>query len=290
MLCTAGAWLLLFYHQLTRLVEQIWTKRVTSLCQPTPTQRFPRWLSGKEFICWCRHCRRCRFNPCMGKDPLEKGIAICSSILPSKSHGPRTWWATVHGLQRVKHNWARPPTQTTDIWAQINYCCLKLKKKNRKKGKIAIIASVLACFEAIKLKVFWEWEKSTTTVVLAWAPKRRNIFTWKYKQFGSFLGGKESSRQCRRRGFDPWSGKIPPGLEQLSPCPTSTGPGAQEPGSHNYGARELQLPKLACSGAQASQQENPLQGEARAPQLENSSRSPKLEKSLRSNETQHSQK
>ena len=166
----------------------------------------------------------------------------------------------------------------------------EVKKKNRKKGKIAIIASVLACFEAIKLKVFWEWEKSTTTVVLAWAPKRRNIFTWKYKQFGSFLGGKESSRQCRRRGFDPWSGKIPPGLEQLSPCPTSIGPGAQEPGSHNYGARELQLPKLVCSGAYASQQENPLQREARAPQPENSSRSPKLEKSLRSNETQHSQK
>ena len=129
-----------------------------------------------------------------------------------------------------------------------------------------------------------------TTVVLAWAPKRRNIFIWKYKPFGSFLGGRESSRQCRRHGFDPWSGKIPPGLKQLSPCPTSIGPGAQEPGSHNYGARELQLPKLECPRAHALQQENPLQWQVRAPRLENSSRSPQLEKSLHSNETQHSQK
>ena len=32
-----------------------------------------------------------------------------------------------------------------------------------------------------------------------------------------WLRGKESACQCRRHGFDPWSGKIPHAVEQLSP-------------------------------------------------------------------------
>ena len=39
------------------------------------------------------------------------------------------------------------------------------------------------------------------------------------------LSGKESTYQWRRRGFDPWSGKIPYAVEQLSPfAATSEGP------------------------------------------------------------------
>ena len=34
--------------------------------------------------------------------------------------------------------------------------------------------------------------------------------------------GKESSRRCRRHGFDPWSGKISHATQQLSPYATST--------------------------------------------------------------------
>ena len=190
MLCTARFDFFYFYHQLARLVEQIWTKRVTSLCQPTPTQRFPTWLSGKEFICWCRRCRRHRFNPCVGKDALEKGLAIRSSILPSKSHGPRTWWATVHGVTKSQA-WVSLPSHPNHEHMSTNKLLLfEVEKKNRKKeGKVAIIASRLTCFEAIKIKVFWEWEKSMATVVTAWAPKRRNIFAWKHEQCGSSLGG-----------------------------------------------------------------------------------------------------
>ena len=33
--------------------------------------------------------------------------------------------------------------------------------------------------------------------------------------------GIESAYQCRRCGFDPWSGKIPHAVEQLSPCTTT---------------------------------------------------------------------
>ena len=36
-----------------------------------------------------------------------------------------------------------------------------------------------------------------------------------------WLRGKESACQCRRHGFDPWSGKVPHALEQLSPCATA---------------------------------------------------------------------
>ena len=36
--------------------------------------------------------------------------------------------------------------------------------------------------------------------------------------------GKESTCQCRRHGFDPWSGKIACAAEQLSPCATTAEP------------------------------------------------------------------
>ena len=35
---------------------------------------------------------------------------------------------------------------------------------------------------------------------------------------------KESTCQCRRHGFNPWSRKIPAASEQLSPCATTTKP------------------------------------------------------------------
>ena len=38
----------------------------------------PVWLHGKEFAC---QCRRCGFDPWVWKDPLEKKMAIYSSIL-----------------------------------------------------------------------------------------------------------------------------------------------------------------------------------------------------------------
>ena len=41
------------------------------------------------------------------------------------------------------------------------------------------------------------------------------------KGFPSWLRGKESACQCRRHGFDPWSGKIPCAMGQLSLCATT---------------------------------------------------------------------
>ena len=47
------------------------------------------------------------------------------------------------------------------------------------------------------------------------------------RHFGGFPGGsviKKSACQCRRHGFDPWSGKIPHALEQLTPCASAVEP------------------------------------------------------------------
>ena len=63
-----------------------------------------------------------------------------------------------------------------------------------------------------------------------------------------WLSGKESSGQCRKYGFDPWSGKIPPAVEE---------------------ARMPQLLSL-CARAWKPQQEKAPQWEAHTLQLEKS--------------------
>ena len=42
--------------------------------------------------------------------------------------------------------------------------------------------------------------------------------------FPGWLNGEESTHQCRRQGFDPWSGRIPQAAEQLGLCATTTEP------------------------------------------------------------------
>ena len=90
------------------------------------------------------------------------------------------------------------------------------------------------------------------------------------------LHGKESVCQCRKYGFDPWSGKIPHATEQLSSYTTTIELELWSPGTT---ATEAHVPR-AC----ALQQEKPLQREAPTLQLESSPYSPQLEKSLHSNE------
>ena len=58
----------------------------------------PRWLSVKESTCQCRRCRRLGFGPWMGKIPWRRERQPTPVFLPGKSHGQRTWWATVHGV------------------------------------------------------------------------------------------------------------------------------------------------------------------------------------------------
>ena len=49
-----------------------------------------------------------------------------------------------------------------------------------------------------------------------------------------WLSGKGSACQWKRYGFDPWSGKIPHAMKQLSPCTTPPEPVALEPRSCDY--------------------------------------------------------
>ena len=54
----------------------------------------------------------------------------------------------------------------------------------------------------------------------------RTLSFWK-------LSGKESTSQCRRCGFDPWSRKTPQTVEQLSPCATTARKPVLSKRSHN---------------------------------------------------------
>ena len=90
-----------------------------------------------------------------------------------------------------------------------------------------------------------------------------------------WLSGKESACQCRRHGFDPWSGKVPHAAEQPSWGPQLL--------RLCLRAWELQLLKPARPRARAPQQERLLPREAWAPQLESSPCSPTPEKSPRCN-------
>ena len=49
-------------------------------------------------------------------DPLEKETATHSSILNLENPMDRgAWWATVHGVARVGHDFTEPPTVTTNL-------------------------------------------------------------------------------------------------------------------------------------------------------------------------------
>ena len=58
---------------------------------------FPAGAIGKEPACQCRRYKRRRFNPWVGKIPLEEGMATHSSILAWRIPMDRgAWWDTVH--------------------------------------------------------------------------------------------------------------------------------------------------------------------------------------------------
>ena len=52
-----------------------------------------------------------------------------------------------------------------------------------------------------------------------------------------WLSSKESACQCRRGGFNPWSGKIPYATEQLTPCTATAKPCTLQPVLHKRSHR-----------------------------------------------------
>ena len=50
----------------------------------------PGGTSGKEPACQCRRCKRCSFDPWVGKIPCRRAWQPTPAFLPGKSHGQRS--------------------------------------------------------------------------------------------------------------------------------------------------------------------------------------------------------
>ena len=74
----------------------------------------PWWLSGKEFVC---QCRKCGFDPWVGKIPWRRKWQPMPVFLPGKSHG--AWWAAMESM-RLK---------TYDLMTKNNNLALACVKK-----------------------------------------------------------------------------------------------------------------------------------------------------------------
>ena len=61
----------------------------------------PWWLSGKEFACQCRSCRRRRLNPCVRKIHWRRKLQLTPVYLSGKCRGQRSLAGyTVHGVTK----------------------------------------------------------------------------------------------------------------------------------------------------------------------------------------------
>ena len=109
---------------------------VQILDQLTFLKGFPRWLSGKEFACQCRRCRR---HWSLGQeDTLEEEMATCSSILawkiPETKEPTGLWsgwvtkswtrlsdWACTHNL--LKRSCQQPSLMPTlvVVWMYLHH-------------------------------------------------------------------------------------------------------------------------------------------------------------------------
>ena len=60
-----------------------------------------------------------------GEDPLEKEMATHSSTLAWKiPWAKEPWWATVHGVARVRHSLAtKPRLETVWLYKLNTHCC-----------------------------------------------------------------------------------------------------------------------------------------------------------------------
>ena len=66
---------------------------------------FPGGTSGKEPTCQCRRCKRCGFDPWVGKIPWRRAQKLTPVFLPGESHGQRSLGGLQSvGSQRVGHD------------------------------------------------------------------------------------------------------------------------------------------------------------------------------------------
>ena len=77
----------------------------------TSIQGFSGHATGKESTFQCRRCKRCRFDPWVGKVPWNGKWHPTQYSCLEYSMGRGAWQAIVHrpqfmGPQRVRHDWA----------------------------------------------------------------------------------------------------------------------------------------------------------------------------------------
>ena len=72
----------------------------------TMAHHFPGGASGKEPACQCKRCKRCGFDPWVGKTPWRRAWQPTPVFLPGKSPwtGEQGRLQTI-GSQRVGHDW-----------------------------------------------------------------------------------------------------------------------------------------------------------------------------------------
>ena len=83
----------------------VWASLIAQSVKNLPAMQETRvWFLGRE-------------------DPLEKEMAIHSSILAWKNPMDRgAWWATVHGVTRVRHDLVTKPTDQGFTECQVLFC------------------------------------------------------------------------------------------------------------------------------------------------------------------------
>ena len=72
---------------------------------------FSGLLSGEESTCQRRRCRRCRFDPWVGKIPYRREWQPAPVSLPGKSVDRGVWQTTVHGVTK---SWTGRSDQATE--------------------------------------------------------------------------------------------------------------------------------------------------------------------------------
>ena len=168
------------------------------------------------------------------EDSLEKEMATHSSILAWRI----PWTEEPGGLQsmgsqRVRHDW------TTNTHTHTH------RHTHRHTHTHPVI------------------QKSYTWVFIQekWQSKQSEVAQKTCIGLPCWLGGEESTCQCRRHRFDSWSRRTPHAVKQLSPCATTTEPGLE---SQEATTTEPRCLDRAC----ALQPEKPPQRETHSLQPE----------------------